>query len=85
MGGDNCCVFRSQDQSWAKSQAPTGNFPASYEPNQNLKILTGHFPTSNNVNRNMLNFFYPVPNQIKHKKIVLSFTTLIFLRAIMYQ
>ena len=32
LGGDQC---------WAKSLAPTGNFPASYEPNRNLKILTG--------------------------------------------
>ena len=49
LGGDQC---------WAKSLAPTGNFPASYEPNRNLKILTGHFPTCDNVNRNMLNFFF---------------------------
>ena len=45
-------------QCWAKFVAPTGNFPASHEPNRNFKISVGHVPTSDNVNRNVLNFFY---------------------------
>ena len=45
------------DQCWAKSLAPTGNFPDSYEPNRNFKISTGHVPTNDNVNQNMLNLF----------------------------
>ena len=44
-------------QCWAKFVAPTGNFPASHEPNRNFKILAGHVPTNDNVNRNMLKFF----------------------------
>ena len=45
------------DQCWAKFVAPTGNFPASHERNRNFKILAGHVPTNDNVNRNMLIFF----------------------------
>ena len=41
---------RGHNQSWAKSVAPTGNFPTSYDPNWNLKILTDHFPTRDEVN-----------------------------------
>ena len=41
-------------QCWAKFVASTGNFPASHEPNRNFKILAGHVPTNDNVNRNML-------------------------------
>ena len=37
----------------SKVSSPTGNFPVAYDPNRKLKILTGHFPTSDNVNRNM--------------------------------
>ena len=58
------------EQCWPKSLAPTRNFPASYDPNWNIKNLTGHFPTSNNVNRNMLNFlFLHIPNQKKKRRI----------------
>ena len=39
---------------WAKFITPTGNFPAAYDPNCKFKILTGHFPTSDNINWNML-------------------------------
>ena len=38
---------------WAKFITPTGNFPAAYDPNRKLKNLTGHFPTSDNINRHM--------------------------------
>ena len=41
-------------QCWAKFITPTGNFPAAYDPNRKLKNLTGHFPTSDNINRHML-------------------------------
>ena len=44
-------TLASFDQCWAKSLGPTGNFPASYEPNRNVKISTGHVPISDNVNR----------------------------------
>ena len=66
----------SRHQCWAKFVAPIGNFPASHEPNRNLKILAGHVPTNENDNRNMLNFFFgritkkksnAIPNQINHK------------------
>ena len=43
--------FSILDQCWAESLAPTGNFPASYEPNRNVKISAGHVPISDNVNR----------------------------------
>ena len=41
-------------QCCAKFITPTGNFPAAYDPNRKLKNLTGHFPTSDNINRHML-------------------------------
>ena len=44
-------------QCWAKSPTPIGNFLASYEPNQNFKILTDHFPISDNINGNMLRIY----------------------------
>ena len=50
----SCHGGGGHNQCWAKFVAPTGNFPAAYDPNQKLKILTGHFPMSDNVNRNML-------------------------------
>ena len=43
---------------YRKFLTPTGNFPATYDPNWKLKILTGHFPTSDNVNGNMSKFFF---------------------------
>ena len=39
------CALLRRDQCWAKFVAPTGNFPASHEPNRNFKILAGHVPT----------------------------------------
>ena len=57
--------FKGYRQCWAKFITPTGNFPASYNPNRKLKILTGHYPTSDNVNWNMLKkIFLHIPNFI---------------------
>ena len=44
---------------WAKSPPHTGNFLASHECNWNFKISTSHIPTSDNINQNMLKFFWP--------------------------
>ena len=74
---DSCKYVQHQDQCWAKSLAPTRNFPSSYDLTRNLNFLTNHFPTSDNVNRNMLKLFlghnksnklfWCIPNQIKGK------------------
>ena len=60
--------LNSLTQCWAKFLTPTGNFPAAYDPNRKLKFLTGHFPTSDNVNRNMLkkiNYHIPKRNSTR--------------------
>ena len=50
-------------QCWAKFITPTRNFPTSYDRNQKLKNLTGHFPTNNNVQLEHAKlFFLHIPN-----------------------
>ena len=46
----------------------TKTFFVAYDPNRKLKYLTGHFPTSDNINWNMLRiFFLHIPNFFKYK------------------
>ena len=45
-------------QCWPKFITLTGNFLVAYDPNRKLKNLTGHFLTSDNINRNMLKNFF---------------------------